>query len=49
MDILDLIEITTIDENDTFYSQKNLEHLKKSIEMLEQNKGTKHELIEVKD
>lgn len=42
-------EITAIDENDTFYSKENLEHLKKSIEMLEKNEGTKHELIEMKD
>ena len=40
----------TLEKNDkTFYSEENIKHLKKAIEMLEQGKGKKHELIEVKD
>ena len=32
-----------------FYSKENLEHLKKSIEMLEKGEGKKHEIIEVEN
>ena len=40
----------TLEKNDkTFYSEENIKHLKKAIEMLEQGKGKKHELLEVKD
>lgn len=40
----------TLEKNDkTFYSEENIKHLKKAIEMLEQGKGKKHELIEVED
>ena len=40
----------TLEKNDkAFYSEENLEHLKKAIEMLEQGKGKKHELIEVEN
>ena len=40
----------TLEKNDkAFYSKENLKHLKEAIEMLEQGKGKKHELVEVKD
>ena len=42
-------EISLEQGDKEFYSKENLEHLKKSIEMLEKGKGKEHELIEVKD
>lgn len=40
----------TLEKNDkAFYSKENIEHLKKSIEILEKGRGKKHELIEVED
>lgn len=34
-------------EQDPFYSQQNIEHLKKSLKELREGKGKPHELIEV--
>ena len=31
---------------DPFYSQENMEYLKKSVQELREGKGTKHELLE---
>lgn len=38
-----------ITAEDPFYSEVNMERLKKAIEDLEKGKGKEHELIEVKD
>ena len=40
-------KIPFIIEADPFYSEENLKHLKKSIENLENGKGTKHEIVEI--
>ena len=42
-------ELTLEKNNKAFYSKENLNHLKEAIEMLEQGKGKKHELVEVED
>ena len=42
-------EISLEQGDKEFYSKENLEHLKKSIEILEKGQGKEHELIEVKD
>lgn len=34
---------------DPFYSQSNMEHLRRGIEALNAGKGTEHELIETED
>lgn len=36
----------TNNEQDPFYSQENMEYLKKSVQELREGKGTKHELLE---
>ena len=36
----------TNNEQDPFYSQENMEYLKKSAQELREGKGTKHELLE---
>lgn len=38
-----------IEASDPFYSDTNMEHLKKSISSLEKRAGTSHELLEVLD
>lgn len=38
-----------ITAEDPFYSEKNMERIKKAIEDLEKGKGTQHEIVEVKD
>lgn len=35
--------------SDSFYSETNKAHLKKSIEQLNQGKGTKHDMVEIDD
>lgn len=39
-------EKITDSENDSFYSEENLDHLIKSIQQLNDGKGIAHELIE---
>ena len=36
----------TNNEQDPFYSQENMEYLKKSVQELREGKGTKRELLE---
>lgn len=36
-----------ITASETFYSENNMNHLKKSIEQLNQGKGTIHDIVEV--
>ena len=36
----------TNNEQDPFYSQENMEYLKKSVQELREGKGTTHELLE---
>lgn len=38
-----------ITAEDPFYSEKNMERIKKAIADLEKGKGTQHEIVEVKD
>lgn len=39
----------SLEKKDPFYSKENTKHLKAAIQMLEQNEGKEHELIEVED
>ncbi|MGK0469090.1 type II toxin-antitoxin system RelB/DinJ family antitoxin [Clostridium sp.] len=38
-----------ITASETFYNESNMEHLKKSINQLNQKKGTTHDIVEVED